>query len=310
MTAQLALGCMNFGKRTDRPTALRIIAVALEAGVTHFDTANMYVDGESERIVGAALRRHRDSVTVASKVGLGRVNGRAEGLSPAAVLAACDASLGRLGIDTIDLYYLHIPDAGAPMEATLEAIATLLASGKIKAWGISNFASWQILELMGLADRAGLPRPAVAQQLYNVLVRQLDIEYFAFAARHPIQTTVFNPLAGGVLAGVHRLDSAPAAGTRFDRNALYQRRYWQAPLFAAVDSLTDVGAEHGLSLIELAYAFVFQHPGVDSVLVGPATEAHLHAALQARNVDLPDIARKAIDEVGRALVGTDARYAR
>lgn len=310
MTAQLALGCMNFGKRTDRATSLRIIAAALEAGVTHFDTANMYVDGESERIVGAALRGCRDSVTIASKAGLGRVNGRAEGLAPAAVLAACDASLARLRIETIDLYYLHIPDAATPLEATLEAIATLLASGKIKAWGVSNFAAWQILELMGLADRAGLPRPAVAQQLYNVLVRQLDIEYFAFAARHPIQTAVYNPLAGGVLAGGHRLDARPTPGTRFDRNALYQRRYWQAPLFAAVESLTAVAAAHGLSLIELAYAFLFQHPGVDTVLVGPATEAHLLAALQARSVGLPETARKAIDEVGRALAGTDARYAR
>lgn len=310
MTADLALGCMNFGKRTDRPTSLRIIAAALDAGVTHLDTANMYVDGESERIVGAALRGRRDSVTVASKVGLGRVNGRAEGLSAVAVLAACDQSLTRLGLDTIDLYYLHIPDAGTPMEATLEAVGTLLASGKIKAWGVSNFASWQILELMGLADRAGLPRPAVAQQLYNALVRQLDIEYFAFAARHPIRTTVYNPLAGGVLAGAHRLEAQPKPGTRFDRNTLYQRRYWQAPLFAAVESLTAVAAAHGLSLIQLAYAFLFGHPGVDAVLVGPATEAHLAAALQARSGVLSDAARAAIDEVGRALVGTDARYAR
>ncbi|GDX79035.1 NADP-dependent oxidoreductase [Deltaproteobacteria bacterium] len=310
MSAELALGCMNFGKRTDRPTSLRIIAAALEAGVTHLDTANMYADGESERIVGEALRGCRDTVTVASKVGFGRVRGRAEGLAREAVLAACDQSLARLGIDSIDLYYLHVPDAATPLESTLDGLGVLLAAGKIKAWGVSNFASWQILELMGLADRAGLPRPAVAQQLYNVLVRQLDIEYFAFAARHPIRTTVFNALAGGVLSGAHRLDVLPKSGTRFDRNPLYQRRYWQAPLFAAVDSLTAVAAEQGLSMIELAYAFLFGRPGVDSVLVGPATEAHLNAALAARSVVLSEGTLRAIDEVGRSLAGTDARYAR
>lgn len=308
--AALSLGCMNFGKRTDRATSLRILGAAFDAGIEWFDTANMYVEGESERIVGAALRGRRGQVRVATKVGLGRVSGHSEGLAPARVLAACDESLGRIGIDTIDLYYLHAPDAGTPFEATLEAVAALLECGKIRSWGVSNFASWQILELHHLAARMGIPRPAAAQQMYNALVRQLDIEYFAFTARYPIHTTVFNPLAGGLLAGGCRQDAPPAAGSRFEQNAMYRRRYWQGPMFAAVEALAGLAAKQGCSVLDLAYAFLFRHPGVDSVLVGPATEAHLAAALHAQSVPLPPDVRREIDAIGIALAGTDARYAR
>ena len=311
--AAAALGTMNFGRRTDAATSATILHAALDAGVLHVDTANVYNDGESERIVGRVLRERRgrlDGVVVGTKVGLARHQGRPEGLAPARVLAACEESLGRLGVDRIDLYTLHAPDPATPPAETLGAIAELLAAGKIRAWGVSNFASWQILELVGLADAAGLPRPAVAQQLYNVLVRQLDIEYFAYARRFPIETTVYNPLAGGLLTGAHRPDTPPPKGSRFDRNALYRGRYWQAPLFAAVEAVGAIAAAHGLTPLTLAYAFVFRHPGVDRVLLGPASEAHLAAGLAARAAEVPPEALAALDAVALRLAGTDARYAR
>ncbi|MFN7145782.1 MAG: aldo/keto reductase, partial [Myxococcota bacterium] len=278
--AGLALGCMNFGKRTPRDEALRIVARAVDAGIGLLDTANVYTDGASERIVGEAARG-RD-VAIATKVGLARVGGRAEGLGAATLRAACDASRARLGRDTIDLYYLHAPDESTPCEETLGALAELVAAGRIRHWGVSNFASWQVLELRRLAPTFGLAPPAVAQQLYNALVRQLDIEWFRYAARHPIHTTVYNPLAGGVLAGVHRFDAEAPKGSRFDRNALYRRRYWQRALFDAVEDLRAIARDEGMTLVDLAYAFVLRRPGVDSVLVGPGTVAHLDAALAAR----------------------------
>lgn len=307
--ATLALGCMNFGGRTPKAEALAVISAAIDAGIDLLDTANVYGDGASERIVGEAMRGVA-GVRVATKVGLGRADGRAEGLAPARVRAACEESLRRLGRDHIDLYYLHAPDPLTPPEATLEAVAGLLEAGTIGAWGVSNFASWQILELRGLAERAGMPAPAVAQQLYNALVRQLDVEYFAFARRYPIHTTVYNPLAGGLLAGTHRFEAPPARGSRFDKNGMYRRRYWQRAAFEAVEAMRAVAAAEGISMATLAYAFVLGRPGVDSVLAGPASRAQLEDALLARTVTLSPEALARLDAIHVELVGTDARYAR
>lgn len=308
MPASLALGTMNFGGRTPREEALRIAARAVDAGLDLFDTANVYTDGASERIVGEATRGKH--VRVATKAGLARAGGRPEGLGAATLRAACDASLARLGRDTIDLYYLHAPDPSTPHEETLGALASLFQAGKIRAWGVSNFASWQILELMRAAPDFGLPAPAVAQQLYNALVRQLDVEYFGFARRHPIHTTVYNPLAGGLLTGRFRAGEPPPKGSRFEKNALYRARYWRPALFRAADALAALADDEGMSLVDLAYAFVLGHPDVGSVLVGPGTVAHLDAALAARSRALSPEARARVDAVYVDLVGTDVRYAR
>lgn len=308
--APLALGCMNFGKRTPRAEALRIVDRALDAGIGLLDTANVYNQRESERIVGEAVRGRRERVLIATKVGADRVAGQAEGLSPARIRAACDESLSRLKIDAIDLYYLHVPDPNTPPEATLEAIGSLLAAGKIRHWGVSNYASWQLLRWRQLAEAAGIAAPAVSQVLYNALVRQLDVEYFKFTAAFPTHTTVYNPLAGGVLAGHLAADAPAPKGSRFDNNAMYRRRYWRSALFDATEALRAVAEGEGLTLVELAYAFVLRHPGVDSVLVGPGSVDHLDAAVAARDVTLSDEALRALREIYVELVGTDASYAR
>jgi aryl-alcohol dehydrogenase-like predicted oxidoreductase len=306
--ARYALGCMNFGWRTPKADALRILARAMDEGVGLLDTANIYADGESERIVGEAARG-RD-VLVASKVGYARVGGRLEGLGREAVMSACDASLSRLKRDRIDLYYLHVPDGETALEETLGALHDLLSVGKIGAWGVSNHAAWQILELSQLARSFELPPPAAAQQLYNVLVRQLDIEYFAYTRRHPLHTTVYNALAGGLLTGVYRFEDDAPKGTRFDKSPIYRRRYWQRALFEAVEQLKEVAAAEGVSLARLAYAFLLRRPGVDSVVLGPRNEAHLEDALAARGHVLSPDALAKIDAVHVGLVGTDVHYAR
>ena len=193
----LTVGTLNFGKRTTAAESERIVERALERGLVFFDTANAYVDGDSERILGRALRSRRDQVGIATKVGFGRVQGKSEGLSPARVLAALDESLGRLGTDYVDLYYLHVPDYTTPIEQTLDAVQQLLSAKKILHFGISNYASWQILAFMMSCDRRGIERPVASQVLYNLLIRQLDIEYFKFVREHPIHTSVYNALAGG-----------------------------------------------------------------------------------------------------------------
>ena len=307
--ATLALGTMNFGKRTPEGEARKMIAKALERGVTVIDTANVYENGNSERIVGRALSKDRDRVILATKVGAGRVAGRPEGLSPARIAKAIDESLERLATDHVDVYYAHVPDPSTPLAETTDAMIEVVRSGKARAWGVSNHASWEVLAMIHHADRVGGPRPVISQVLLNLLVRQIEIEHLRFAAAHDLHVTVYNALAGGLLAGTHH-KGAPPKGSRFDGNAMYQRRYWSDRFFELVDTYAAVATDAQMSLVDLAYAWLAARPGVDSILLGPGTVAHLDAAIDACARDLPGATLSRIDEIHTAFLGTDARYAR
>jgi aryl-alcohol dehydrogenase-like predicted oxidoreductase len=308
------LGTMNFGGRTPAPEALRLVARALERGVRHVDTANGYTRGESERLVGRALAQAgaaaREGVLVATKVGLDRVKGRPEGLSGAAVRAAVQGSLQRLGTGRVDLLYLHAPDPAVPPEETLDALAALVESGAVRHWGVSNFAAWQVLELVHLARARGLPPPRVSQVLYNLLVRQVEVEALPFARRYGLHTTVYNPLAAGLLTGRHAPGAEVPKGSRFDGNPLYQRRYWSERLLTLAQAYGRVASEAGVPLPALAHAWLATAPGVDSVLLGPGTLAHLDAALDAWETPVAPELRARLDAVHGEYLGTDARYAR
>lgn len=300
---------MNFGRRTPAPEAAALVDRALAAGIRWLDTANLYGDGESERLVGRALKGRREGVRLATKVGLARAKGKPEGLSRARVVAACDDSLSRLQTDRVDLYLLHAPDPATPLDETLAGLAELVAAGKVVEWGVSNHAAWQVERLRGRAAAIGLRAPVVAQQLFNAAVRQLELEWFSFAADTGLHTSVYNPLAGGLLAGHHAPERVPP-GSRFDGNALYRRRYWQPGLFALVERLRAVAAAHDRSLLALAYGALLHHPGVGSVVVGPATVAHLDDAVAARALPFPPELGDAARAAYLAHVGTDASYAR
>jgi aryl-alcohol dehydrogenase-like predicted oxidoreductase len=308
--AGIVLGCMNFGKRTPAAESGRILARAIERGVTAFDTADVYNDGESERILGRAIRGRRERVAVATKVGLARVGGKPEGLSRAAIHRAIDGSLARLGTDHVDVYYFHAPDHEVPVEESLLAMEELRAAGKIGAVGVSNYAAWQILEMMTLSDARGAPRPAISQVMYNLLIRQIETEYAGFTRRYPIHTTVYNPLAGGLLTGRHRRAGGTEAGSRFEKNRMYQGRYWSDRFFDLVEAYGALAAELGMSLVDLSYAWLADAPGVSSILVGPGSVEHLDAALAGCEIALTPDAREKVDAIHRAYLGTDASYVR
>lgn len=303
---------MNFGTRTDAAESHRIIDLALEHGLTHFDTANLYGNGESEKLVGAALASRRERVQLATKAGLLRRGKKAEGLSPSRVREALQESLQRLGTDYVDLYYLHAPDPSTPLAQTLDAIQELLEAGRIRAFGVSNFASWQILELNHLCDARRMPRPTTSQVLYNLLIRQLDLEYFAFTRAHPLHTTVYNPLAGGLLAraGQVAADAPPPQGSRFESNPLYRKRYWSRSLMELAERLGEVALAEGMDLITFSYAWLAGRDGVDSILTGPASTAHLEAALASMKREVSPDARARVDTLYREFQGTDTSYAR
>jgi aryl-alcohol dehydrogenase-like predicted oxidoreductase len=291
----LVVGTMNFGKRTTEAESRRIVARALERGLTFFDTANVYNDGESERILGRALGKRRGEAQIATKVGIGRMS-HPEGLAPERIEKAIDESLQRLGTDHVELYYFHKPDHAQPLEASVRAMEKLVAAGKVSAWGASNFASWQLVEM----TRWGTPR--VSQVIYNLLIRQLELEYFRFAQSYRMHTTVYNPLAGGLLAG--------KPGARFEGNRMYQTRYLNDRMFELVSAYSKVAAELGMSSVELSYAFLASRPEVDSILLGPASIGQLDAGIDGAARTLPPEALEKIEAVHRAYVGTDVSYAR
>jgi aryl-alcohol dehydrogenase-like predicted oxidoreductase len=303
---------MNFGKRTPEAEARRIIDRALERGVRTFDTANAYNAGASERILGEALRGARaGEVFVATKVGMdGASEGRPEGLAKATVLAACEKSLARLGMDRVALYYLHKPDRETPFAETLDALAELLRGGRIERFAVSNYASWKVLEMLRACDERGLSRPAASQVLYNPAIRQLDVEHFEFCAAYGLHVTVYNPLAGGMLARAVAPGAAPPAGSRFDANETYQKRYLSGRMFAFAEAFARIAAREGRPPADVAHAWVAAQPGVDSILVGPGSVAHLDAALDAVARPLSPEALAAIADLQREFDGTDARYAR
>jgi aryl-alcohol dehydrogenase-like predicted oxidoreductase len=309
--APMCLGAMNFGKRTSEGESKEIIARALELGIVHLDTANAYTDGKSERIVGEAIASKRDQVVLATKCGFGRLEGgKPEGLSRPRLLSAIDESLERLDTDWVDIYYLHVPDHETPIEETLDGVAELIEQKKIRAWGVSNYAAWQILEMINLADARKMPRPVIAQQLYNVLLRQLDVEWFSFARRYSLHTTVYNPLAGGLLSGRHSRDGATQKGSRFDKNRLYQGRYWSDTMFDRVDALSELARAEKMSVLDLSYAWLAGASGVDSILIGPATVHQLEEGVKACSRGLTPEVRGLVDALHRMWMGTDTSYVR
>ena len=298
----LVVGTMNFGKRTGEAEARRIVERALERGLDFFDTANVYNDGESERILGRALAGR--PARIATKVGIGKLTAP-EGLAPERIAAAIDESLRRLGVEKVELYYFHKPDHGQPLEASLGAMRKLIDSGKVGHFGASNFASWQLLEMSQL----GL-KPRVSQLVYNLAIRQLELEYFRFARKYAVHTTVYNPLGGGLLAGKVRRDAPVEPGSRFDKNPMYQKRYLSDRFFDLAEAFARLAAEAGRTPVDLAYQWVAARPGVDSILLGPASVEQLDAALDAVATPLPKEIIDRADDLYRAFQGTDASYAR
>ena len=306
------LGTMTFGEQTDEVAAARMVGVAREAGVRMFDTANSYVDGRSEEMLGRIVAPFRDEVLIATKVGnLEATGGKGSGgqLTVDAIRTEVEGSLRRLGTDRIDLYYLHRPDWSTPIDESLGVCDELVREGKIRTVGLSNYAAWQSMEALSIAQQKGWSPAVYAQPMYNAITRRLDDEYRSFALRYGIRSIVFNPLAGGLLTGKHSFDAGPAEGTRFGLRSSYQERYWASEYFEAVEALRTIASEAGMSLIELVLRWLDAQPLVHKVLLGASKIEHLEANLRALDGPPPDAASaKRIDEVWQRLRGAAPAY--
>ncbi len=309
--SRACLGTMTFGGQTDEAAAARIVARALDAGINFFDTANIYHQGRSEMILGKALGARRKDVILASKV-RGKMGEGADesGLSRRAVFRAVEDSLRRLGTDYLDIYYLHQPDYDVPLEETLEAMEELVRQGKVRWPGSSNYASWQVVRMLWLAEKNGW-RPAwISQPMYNLLARGIEQEFLPMAGEFGISTVVYNPLAGGLLTGKHRQE-APLPGTRFDGNQMYLDRYWHPAYFEAVEKLRQIAEGAGRSLVSLALNWLLHHTAADCIILGASRLEQLEQNLAAlEEGPLPPEAVAACDRVWDGLRGVTPKYNR
>lgn len=322
--SSLAFGVMMFGRwgNTDVAECHRMVARALDAGVTLFDTADMYDEGESERILGAALRGHRDRVVLATKVGnpMGGDPARS-GLSRRWIMQACDDSLRRLQVEHIDLYQMHRPDSATPIEETLEALDELVKAGKVRAIGTSTFSAAEIDDVHARATTMGVTRPTCEQPPYSALARGIENEVLPTCRRHGVGAIVWAPLNGGWLTGKYQETNDGAGGTSAGASDAQSRALRQPDHFdhgqeairvekqQLVGKLIEIAAGVGMSLKQLALAFVLDDPTISAAIIGPRTFAQLDELLSLGNLDLSPGVRDAIDAVvapGRNVNPADA----
>ena len=270
----LCLGTMMFGRETSEADASRIVARARDGGINFIDTADVYTEGESERIVGRAIKPHRDWWVLATKLanptGVGP-NGR--GLSRRYAFTAVDASLKRLGVEVIDILYLHKEDHATPLEEVVHAVADLLRGGRIRYFGVSNHRAWRVAELCRLCDRAGIDRPVVSQPYYNAMNRMPEVEHLPACAHLGLGVFPYSPLARGVLTGKYRPDVPPQAGTRAgrqDRRMLESE--WRPESLHIAQTIADHAKGRGVTPGQFAFAWVLNNKFVTAAIGGPRTE--------------------------------------
>lgn len=310
--SNLCLGTMHFGGHVEEQNAIQMIRTALDAGINFIDTANVYEDGRSESIVGQALQGIRNDVILATKVRLTRHPDRLNeaGLTRLAIISALDKSLQRLQTDHIDIYYLHTPDPETPMEETVYMLNDLVRSGKIRYWGVSNYASWQLSDIDWIARSHHCPRPILSENVYNLLCRSVEPELVPCLQAHRIGMTVFNPLAGGMLTGRYAKGSSMHGG-RFENNQMYQNRYWNDDSFRGIELLREIAKESSISLTDLSLRWCMQHDFVDSVIIGAGTPEQLVENLRVSDsAPLSQDILDQCDNVWKQISGTRYQYNR
>ncbi|CAM4201065.1 aldo/keto reductase [Kibdelosporangium persicum] len=298
--SEFALGAMTFGSfaNADHDESVRMIHTALDAGINTIDTADTYSQGESEQIVGKALKGRRDNVVLATKFWnpMGDdVNRR--GGSPRWIKRAVEESLRRLDTDYIDVYQMHRPDPATDIEETLAALSDLVRDGKVRVIGTSTFPAEQIVEAQWVAEKRGLHRFRTEQPPYSILMRGVEADVLPTAQRYGMGVLTWSPLAAGWLSG--RAAPAQATGGRAEivGDVFDLADPANQTKLAAVEKLTKLAADAGMSLPHLAVAFVLAHPAVSSVIIGASRPQHLADLLAGVDVRLGDDVLDKIDEI-------------
>lgn len=312
----LCLGAMMFGAwgNRDHDESVRIIHRALDAGINFLDTADVYSQGESEEIVGKALRGRRDDVVLATKFhGVMGEDPNHQGNSRRWIIRECDASLRRLGTDWIDLYQVHRPDASTDIDETLAALSDLIHQGKVRAIGSSTFPPSEIVAAQWIAKERNRERFVCEQPPYSLLVRGIEREVLPVIQSYGMGAIVWSPLAGGWLSGRYRKGieieqslRATRIPARFDLSLPDNQRKLDV-----ADQLAEIAEKYGMTLVDMAIAFVLEHPGVTAAIIGPRTMEQLESQLGAADLTLPADLLDELDRIvppGTNLNEADAGY--
>lgn len=312
IVSDLALGTMVFDEGSARSASaeasIEMIGTYLDEGGNHIDTADVYSEGRSEEVVGKAIAARRAEVVLATKVrhrtGVGPNDA---GLSRRHVIAAVEASLGRLGTDWVDLLYMHAWDPLTPIEESLEAFDDLVRAGKVRYIGVSNFKAWQMMKALGLSDGAGWARFVAAQYQYSLLTRDIEWEFRDLCLAEGVGIVPWGPLAGGWLSGKYTRGDRPAAG-RVATQPDADEESWVSRdtdrTWGVIEAVRRVAAEAGVTMSQVALAWLRSRPAVDSVILGVRTMGQLEDNLAAAELELGRDALALLD----AASATDTPY--
>jgi len=309
--SELCLGTMTFGGSGEsmwakigelqQSDADRLVGQALDAGINFIDTADVYAGGVSEQITGQALKNlkvPRDNVVVATKVfGETGKGPNARGASRGHIMDAIKASLKRLQLDHVDLYQIHAHDPATPIEETVRALDQLVREGLVRYVGVSNWAAWHIVKALGISERLGLARIQSLQAYYTVAGRDLEREIVPMLASEGVGLMVWSPLAGGLLSGKYGRDQQAEAGSRrlaFDFPPVNKERAWDV-----IDAMRPIAQARGVSVAQVALAWLLHQPQVSSVIVGAKRPDQLADNIAAAEVKLTAGELKAIDAVSK-----------
>lgn len=298
LVSAIGLGGNTFGRYCDEKQTAAVVHRALDLGVNHIDTADMYSRGVSEEYIGRAIAGRRQEVVLATKTGFPLHEGpNGQGLSRRRIIASLDASLKRLGTDYVDLFYLHRPDPDTPIDESLRALDDLVRAGKVRYAAISNYAGWQVADIMGRCARHGYAAPVVSQSLYNVLERGIEHELVPACRYYGLGIIPYSPLAGGFLTGKYRPGEPVPPGVRGYDNPAWQHRWLTEQNFRKLAALEGFAAEHGRTVGELALAWLVAQPIVSSVIAGATSPEQVEANVRAGEwrlspADLEEIERR------------------
>jgi 1-deoxyxylulose-5-phosphate synthase len=305
MVSRLILGTGTFGKQTDEAEAHRILDKVADAGINFIDTADMYPPGAepgtSEVIIGRWLTNKRGRFILATKGG-GAMGSAVwdTGNSRKHLLDAIDASLRRLNTDYVDLYQLHMDDPATPLDEMVEAMDTIVRSGKARYIGVSNFVAYRLAKSLGRQDTLKLTRFVSAQPRYNLLFREGERELFPLTHEDGIALIAYNPLAGGLLSGRYRHSDTPETG-RFSAELggfgkLYHARYWHAREFETVGKIKEIARQMGNPMATLSVAWILANPAITSVILGASRSEQLNDTLAAADYTLDSAVKARLDE--------------
>ena len=300
--SEISLGSwLTYGGSVAEEQATACIHRAYELGINFFDTANVYMRGAAEEIVGRALRPFdRDSYFLATKVYFPMGEGPNDrGLSRKHVTEQCHASLRRLGTDYVDLYQCHRYDENTPLEETLRTLDDLVRQGKVLYVGVSEWTADQIGDALRIAKEMNLDRIVSNQPRYNMIQRQIEAEVVPLSEREGVGQVVFSPLAQGILTGKYRPGEAPERGTRAadPESSRFMQRLMNEKVLSAVDGLRSVASEAGLGMGQLALAWVLRQPNISSAIIGASRPEQVEDNAAASGAQLPPDALSRIDEI-------------